>query len=55
MLYRSMGATTGQVVIIYLAYLVELCLMAVVVGDGDWGADCRSDDDNERGRVGEGF
>ena len=31
MLYRSMGATTGQVVIIYLAYLVELCLMAVVV------------------------
>lgn len=31
MLYRSMGATTGQVVMIYLAYLVELCLMAVVV------------------------
>lgn len=30
-LYRSMGARVGQIVMIYLVYLTELCLMAVVV------------------------
>lgn len=30
-LYRSLGATTGQIYIIYFLYMVEMCLLAVVV------------------------
>lgn len=30
-LYRSLGASTGQILFIYLVYLIELCLIAVVV------------------------
>lgn len=29
-LYRSMGATTGNIYLIYLLYLIELCLLAVI-------------------------
>ncbi len=30
-LYRSLGATTGQIYIIYFLYMVEMCLLAVIV------------------------
>ena len=33
-LYRSMGASTGDIYAIYFLYLVELCLLAVVVSIG---------------------
>lgn len=33
-LYRSMGASTGNIYAIYFLYLVELCLLAVVVSIG---------------------
>lgn len=30
-LYRSLGASTSQILLIYLVYLIELCLIAVIV------------------------
>lgn len=33
-LYRSMGASTGNIYAIYFLYLVELCLLAVVASVG---------------------
>lgn len=30
-LYRSLGATTGQIYLIYFLYMVEMCLLAVVM------------------------
>ena len=31
-LYRAMGASTGNIYLIYFLYLVELCLLAIVAG-----------------------
>lgn len=33
-LYRSFGASTGQIVLVYLIYLIELCLIAILVSIG---------------------